>query len=355
MNRSDLLTILSHVKPSLTHKEFIPILSHYCFKDGEVFGFNDLIAIKTACPLNIEGAVKGSILQGLLDYSDGEDVEITQKKNKILIECGKGSSALPILPKKEFIFEFPEFDEDFSLVFGKEHLEAISVCLSTVSSDTSHPERMGVTVRLRDIPVFYSTDGKTITCVEIEVPVSDEPIDEDIILPLEFCQVLSDMSSEYEEQELRFNVKDGYVIASFGKDYMLFSRLVRGISPMDFEKVIAANLEGVDNDHFIEVPEALPRALSRSSFLIDPSERGRCELMIEDRTLKVLGSSEFGESLEEIPLDTDHPDIKIECYAGLLAKSLEQAESFALKERCTIIFGELHLAIVANLKPSVTK
>ena len=94
---------------------------------------------------------------------------------------------------------------------------------------------------------FYSTDGKVITNIEVFDTVAPKLFGKVIILPLEFCQMLAAAAKEYPNQRLRFSIQSGYVVAEFDEDCILFSRLVRGIDPLDFERIISEQLRSEEH------------------------------------------------------------------------------------------------------------
>lgn len=355
MKRDEFLSVLNHLKPALASKDYIPIIDCYCFAGGKVFAYDSLIGIRTKCDLPIEGAIKGNVLRGLVEYSEDGDVSVETKGNKIKISCGKSTSNLPVMPKEDFIFDFPRYQEDFSVDFSPEHLKAIRLCLNTVSLDSTHPERMGVTVSIGKFETdFYSTNGKAITHVRVGKGHDrfDDPIT--IILPLSFCKVVADLSSEYPDQRLDFCISDEknrFIVSRFGDDYEMFSQLVSGIDPVSFDKVIRSNLEGVEERHYSSVPPELTRILSRMSVIVDSSKSGRCSVEVKDGVLIVRGVSDFGNTEEQVELNGDPEDVTAYCYADLFAKSIDLAEEFVVKQKSLIIRSKDSMSIVANLKP----
>lgn len=356
MKRDEFLGILNHLKPALASKDYIPIIDCYCFSNGEVFAYDSLIAIKTKCDLPIEGAIKGNVLRGLIEYSEDGDVTVSQStnKNKITVRCGKSVSNLPISPKEDFVFEFPEYKEDFSIKFTSEHLKAIRLCLNTVSLDSTHPERMGVTISMNSDTNFYSTNGRAITHVKVPGALGNFSETKTIILPLSFCKVISDLSTEYPEQELDFCIEDEnkrFIVAKFGDDYSMFSQLVSGISPLDFDRVIQNNLSGITDDNYSSVPEELPRILARTSVLVDISNRGRCVVEVKGKDLIITGASEYGNTVESTELDGNPEEVTAYCYADLFAKSIELADEFVVRQKSLVVRSGDFMSIVANLKP----
>ena len=70
--REKLLGILELAKLGIDQREFIPILSHFCFSGRHVTAYNDFIGIRMTCKTNFACALQadtflkllGSVLKG---------------------------------------------------------------------------------------------------------------------------------------------------------------------------------------------------------------------------------------------------------------------------------------------------
>ena len=141
VNRENLLRVLNTVSPGLTPRELIEQSSTFCFKNGEVFTFNDEIACRMSSGLEkgFTGAVPAKPLKAILEKLVEDEIEITQEEGEVIL-AGKGRKAgvrmeAEILLPIDMV-EKPEKWQDLHENF----LEAISLVSQCVSKDESRTD-----------------------------------------------------------------------------------------------------------------------------------------------------------------------------------------------------------------------
>lgn len=347
MNREELLHKLDVARPGLSNRDFIPVLTHFCFTSGKsVLTYNDLIAIRVPCSAPIDGAVKGTLLLSLLGSIDAEDVTISQDDRHVNLKAGKSEMNLPYLPPSDFLFSFPRYDKHTPLPFDEARKKHLDRCLLTCGVDTSLAQYMGVTINVGQSMSMYSTNGRSVTAyrgdqgvsVENNHPITDRPI----ILPLEFCKVVSDVWSEFGDGQFWFDANLGFVVASFD-GCEVFSKL-SNVPPPDFEGVISQHMKGVQQP--VPIPKGFSNALHRAS-VIAATEHSRARMVIQSETMYITAQSSYGKVDDALTVK-GHPDITVDFDPSVVRMVLDDMESLYVVDKAIYITdGEVdHL--VAN-------
>ena len=139
MKKADLLEALEIVKPGLANKEQIEQSTSFAFMKNRVVTYNDEISISHPLKdLGIQGAVKADELYRLLNKLKGDEVEITENENEIVIESGRTKAGLVLeeeinLPLEEIgeKNEWHDLPEDFS--------KYVKLATGVCSRDMSRP------------------------------------------------------------------------------------------------------------------------------------------------------------------------------------------------------------------------
>jgi DNA polymerase III sliding clamp (beta) subunit (PCNA family) len=136
-NRKSIIEALSAVKPGLANSELIEQSKSFIFRGGNVFTYNDEVAISHPISLDIEGAIPSAELFALLSKTKDDDLgfelvdevlKITGKKFDVEIRCDT-KITLPIINvKPEVWFPLP-----------KNFLQAVKESLFTIGKDVTKP------------------------------------------------------------------------------------------------------------------------------------------------------------------------------------------------------------------------
>ena len=132
VNREEFLHRLETVQPGMSKREILEQSSCFCFKNGEVFTFNDETFCRTSSglPKDFEGAVPGEKLTAILRKLVEDDIDLDQEEGTFLIK-GKGTRrvrirmaneiALPI-DKIESPTKWAKLPDEFCEAIGLVHL-----------------------------------------------------------------------------------------------------------------------------------------------------------------------------------------------------------------------------------------
>lgn len=346
MNRKHLLDTLTNVRPALSTKEFIEVFTCFCFTGDSVFAYDDLIAIKAPIEVPIKGAVKGSMLLDMLRSLNGEEVELMQNGNSLQINSAGSELKLPMLGEESFFFR-PSALEGYawSIPIDDKLLRAFSKCLLSASSDSSNPERMGVTLTIGDDGrsqiTAYSTDGVSITSVIVGNAQGD--VSGKYVLPTDFCKAIVELSPVVEgEKWLAVSDIEHKVVASVG-DYSITSKLIDA-EPLDFVNTIKRFFDG--GGDFVAIPDTVGSALTRAELIVK-GNNSHCVLEADDRTLRIDARSTYGEVLDECSLSDHHSKVKVSINPYLVRRVLDNANQMQVNRNAVVLLGEEYVHLVA--------
>lgn len=243
-SRTELMKIVSLLRPALSTQDYIPALKHICFDAGNAVAYNDTSAISVAYDMTFKRLVPGDLLIRALGSLGGEKVAITydEKTSVLLLASGRSKLKLPTMPAADFPFEGMKTDVG-EVPLTKDMLRGIQLCLLSVGADPTHPAQMGVTLEINEKghAEFFSTDNFTISRYETTDKV-ELPGDSPIILPTFFCDQILTLGKAFPNAAAYLIIGVGALLVEFvEKEVVVASTLTKtvvDIEPMDFHKIM---------------------------------------------------------------------------------------------------------------------
>jgi len=339
MLRKDLLSDLNTISPGLANKDLIPALTHIWFTGTHVMTFNEQIAISATCKTDFVGAVPGDILIGLVSASKAKEVELKHEENVLQVKMGGSKLKLNMLEMEKFIFEMPApdpkyllFQPDKSRIF----LDAIRSCLRSTSTDTSAPERIGVTLipKGKELKLF-STDNATLS--HEVVMTAKEPKFFRVILSSIFCEQLIAIADKAEKVQVE--VHDDFSLATFDDRIALFGNLIQDADkPFDFQRILDNRIPANYTKN-VPIPSRMELALERALVITKSKiEEVDSEFSIKDGVLTIYSKSKtYGDITDRIKLEGDHPDVRIKVHCKYLKKDFSFFKSMFVTKDCWIM------------------
>lgn len=169
VNREELLNILNLVKGGLSAREFIEQSSCFVFQNGEVMTFNDEVACRMACPLDITGAVQSGPLLDVLAKVDDEELEVREnQESELEFRCKRKKFGLTKEAEVFLPIDRVELPEKW-LTLPKAFIESVALVNHCVSRDQSrflltcihiHPEYVEACDNMQAIRCFLETKLK---------------------------------------------------------------------------------------------------------------------------------------------------------------------------------------------------
>jgi len=355
VERQELLNILNLVKPGLSDKDIIPIFCHFCFDGEKVVAYNDVIGIQHPCDVDVEGAIRGSLLLSLLDKSTGSKADIKQKGDVgVELSVDVDKHKLPLLTPDHFLFKFPTTKPNRKVLLNESYVTAIERCLLSINETSSQAEQMGITLILGEDSVCFSTDAVSMTQYIVDAsPVKGSDVT--ILLPLEFCKSFLHLASELGvggDDDVVLLVGDDFAVVDFGGGRKIFTRLI-GSEPLDFLEVIDSNCGELDEGDFVPLPAGFKEALDKATLYYNSTINAKCQFTIAKNRLTISTRTDsFGEQTASLRLKGDHPDISIFLNPNLLYRAIDYATCLVFLSRCLVFRDDVSYQYMVATSPS---
>ncbi len=344
MNRSELLTKLKLLSPALSSKDLIPVLSHFCFLDGQVYAYDDLVAIVTPiedCP--IRGAVHGSALLDFLGASKASELEITMDKESVLIKAGRSKFSQPVIPASQFQFQIPSREASTTIEPDGKLMGWLAKAVPVMGLDPVHPWRMGLTIYDDgEQTLLYCSDNRTATRVKLSTRIEGVKM----LIPPKFCQLLIDLHKNAPVSKI--SVGSSWLSATFAGGTKLYSRVGAKPKLTDYEKIFESV---ADKAGSTDIPSSLSAALLRAHTIVKYAKKKFSSLSVKDGVMLLSTKSEHGSIKDRIALKT-HPDIQVNVSPDLVQRGLSFADKLRIVDQCLVLTGKRCTHIVGVVETS---
>lgn len=243
-----MLETLRFVRGAVSSKDLVPVLTHFCIKDGCVEGQDGRLVIRAPCP-EIEGVsavVPADKFLRAVDHCDG-DPTITITDNTMRLKRGKFSARLQLMNVEEYpaadVFD-PHSEGDsrsFSLI-----QKILGVMKDFVSKDASRPWSCSV----------FFKDGKAYATNNVILVRADIPWDAPPLVVPSFCV---EEIVRIGKPPVSISWGDNALRIGYGGGWWLQSRMVDGTWPSieHFDNIIDGS-EG-----FIDITGEMRTALEK--------------------------------------------------------------------------------------------
>lgn len=343
MLRTELLEKLELVAPGLSSIDLIPLLTHLWFKGDTVMGYNDQIAIQASYKTGLKCAVPGQTLISLLRNSDQKEVELELVDQTLHVKLKRSDFTLGILPSEDFIFEMPkanggELPVDFMRFRG-----AIECCMRSISTDTSIPDQLGITLIIEGDNInLYSTNNSTIS--HAKVPLNGKaPFKERVVLSAPFCKEMLELTKTVVGT---IYIADDHSLMTRGS-VSLFGRLIEVDKPIPFAKVLKHHLPDDHRKKAVEMPDRLAMMLTRAMVITDsPTEQTKTLFTVKDGSMTLLSESGKGKVKDVVKVE-GHPDVSVKLEPKLLSLGLADFDNFLVTDQCAIMSRGTRIYMVA--------
>ena len=333
MERDKLLSKLNLARPCLSTQDIVPILSHFCFREGGIIAFNGIQAIDIDYENDLECALPGELLIKLLGSYSSDKITIKKKGKEVAVKAGKSNAKLASLSEDDYIFEAPDMDEGVSFSLTEDFLTGLRKTLISVSKNSLQRSQYGITFTSDKSGAYmYSTDNFRISKYSLEKPVAKKEKIK-VLLPEAFCQLLLDITKETSYDDVEVVIGDDYICAVFEEEGIyVYSKLLLDVDFLNFDDILD-NYYSNEEDDFQEVPEAFITAIERTALLTAKESEQIVQLDSEDDILQVSANSAFGEIREDITFDEDVAEkcLSFGMDANLLLGAIKSVDEMMLR------------------------
>lgn len=336
MEREALLKTLKIAEPALATKDLVEELTHFWFDSEKLLAYNDVIGIELPFASNFKGGVRGNLLIGFLDKSNGKDVdlEVSEDGKELQIKCGAGRMKLAMLGIERRIFSMPKVASK-AIKLEPVLLSGIAKVMVSVGQDTSIPDQLGITF-IPDGKNFdlYTTDAKTICWLSMNPP---EGWDRRAVVPSTFCDQLLRLAKN---ESMYLYLTQETIVSELGNGIWLFSRLIEPARPLDFDAVLNSLLSKGYSKKFVKVPERMKQAIERAGVITDNQPGTSIEFGFNDAKLYLHAKTIYGEINDSLLLDPPHDKIDGLLDADLVKRGLELCNQMQLNSQALIMAGD---------------
>lgn len=325
IKKDDFLKVLHKVQGIVDKKNTMPILGNILLiaKEGKINVMaTDLeIAIKDSVKADVitEGSVtiNAKKLYEIVKEFRKDEIEITEKENKVTLKSQKSKFNILGLPSNDFP-SFPEIDENGFSNIDKEKLKnMIQKTEFSVSTDETRYNINGFLLESDKNNVkIVTTDGHRLALISEDSKDMPE-VEKSVILPRKGVMELKKLLEENEEEETQFEINDKSVTVKKG-DAVINIRLIDGEFP-DYNQVIPK-----DNDkEVVANREELLGSLKRVSLLSSDKVRGVKFNLTKDNLLLTSSSPDIGDAREETAVKYNDTDLETAFNAKYFIDVLE--------------------------------
>jgi len=337
MNRAELVKTLELVKPALAVTNMIPIFQCFTFTGRFVSAYNDTIAILGPADTEESFGIHGNTLLGLLSNSQAETLSLSLEHDTAILKLGKTVSKLPFQPEENFLFKEPNDDWEFKIQITESFIEALKLCLKTVSSDTTQAALLGITL---ENDLMYSCNGDCLTRVKLKNKVKSR-----VLMQTAFCEAVVKLWSSLTMTGgfLRFNTE--WVYADLGA-WVVYGRILEISEPIDFVRLIKSTIKDKLPPCY-PFPDGFSEALSRARVLADP-ESQKTIVTITKGKMTLVTETHMGEIKDDFKLE-GHLDVVANINASHLQKALDSCIGMAFLEKCVVLEAPDVFKLVSNM------
>lgn len=328
MERSKVVDVLKKVEPGLAVKDLIPVFSCFCFSQGTVLAYNDVVALEHPLDSPIRGAVRGKVILDWLAASRAKDLKVEQEDSTVTIRAGRAKLDIPALPEADFLFKWPKQKGFSEIDLDSAFLEGLRKAMISMGTDPTHPWRLGVTVAFwgegkKCGVLFYSSDNKSATRVNVPLK-EDGPSDLVVILPPRLCELLVTLGRTDSPRKLLVTSK--WVECQFKSGLRLFSKTMSNADVSTFETIFGG-AKGKAKSRLISLPKGLDRCLERAQVVLPFAAEPFSRVVIDGGKLVISTRSSAGDVRDALNIE-DHEDCDVMLSPELVRRALPHAEKF---------------------------
>jgi DNA polymerase III sliding clamp (beta) subunit (PCNA family) len=336
MKRLELLAALKQAEPALSSRDLIPCFACYLFRNGTVEGYNDVVAIRSACDTGITGGVNGKTLLSWLSASHAKDVSFKQDDDTLTVKAGRARLRQPFYQQDDFVFDWPKVKKSdlITLPMDEAFLNALRSAAISASEDQNHPWRLGVTlVAEGKWAAFYSSDAYSLTRSTFDLAESIHKQHREVLLPPKFVDLVLTAG---EGGTLLFTYGEEWVMARYeGTD--IFSKTPQEVDGKRYKKTLDGSIK--DTHKAVDLPSGLQPALSRAVVVAGSKSHDEfTTFKVADGRLRLSTCTVRGDAKDVMRLA--HKDVSVHCDAQFLLRALPHAAEVSFNQRCIVLKGE---------------
>jgi hypothetical protein len=156
---------------ALDSSDVIQVLSHFCFRSGSFYAYDDRTAVVVRKDIGLRCAIRGDQLLALLKPIKGE-VDITQNGDTVTITAGRRKASLATLPESSFLLndDFAYTDDSHEIQLTDQMLDGMVLACEGVSKRPLNANWSGVNLVEENDGGYFnicSTDNMTLATIPV--------------------------------------------------------------------------------------------------------------------------------------------------------------------------------------------
>ena len=339
MNRAELVNTLDLLRPALASDNTVPIFQCFVFAGDKIYAYNDSLGIvgPSGKGFPTQAAFHGATFYGLLSSSSAEDVSFKLDGDQAVFTLGKTVSKLPFHDQSQFIFEVPEDSWEFELNCNAGFVEALGICLDTVSKDSTQAALNGVTIAGNHM---FSCDGDALTQIGITDIGKNRAM-----LQTEFCNTVLNLCNVFDFDHGVISISSDWMRFQC-EDWSVYGRVLQIADPIDFAGEVKKTLKGKKVE-YKSLPDGFKGTLVRARVLADPESK-KTRLTVKNNILEVFTETHMGEVKDEMPFT--HADVVADVNAAYLQRALKYCDQVAIFDNCVLFRRDPKLVqLISNM------
>lgn len=345
--QKDLTKSIGESQKAVDNKSTMDILRNLYLKtfgdSVKIIGYNLEISIESIFKANIyeegEFLVDSKLFGDIIRKLPSSEIELSILEDNLHIKC-EGSHFTIRCEKTDDFPKIPSINEgDFAELDQNEFKQSIKETVFCTSQDATKPVLMGELLEIKNNTInLVALDGYRLA--KSSHYLSKEIEDKSLIVPSRTLQdlyyLLNNFSSNTEN--LKFACNKKFAIFTIGNT-TITSRLIEG-SFINYNNLLSNNY----NSLVIANRKSLIQCIERASILSsDKNNLIRCSIL-EDNTLNISSSTDYGDCDENININLQGDSLKIAFNAKYLLEALKVMES-----------ENISLEFTTNINPCIIK
>lgn len=349
VKRIDLVAKLETVAPALAGNDIVQIMTHFWFTGKSLQAWNGHVSISVPLETDFACAVPGDTLLSLVKGTAAKDLEFECTDDELLVRGGKTTKfKLPTLPADMFNFKMPKAEVAPITAKTPAFLKGMSLCMRSVSLDTSDPNYLGITmIPGQDHVAMFASEGTTMSRAEIAFK-GKVPFDR-VVIPSLFCKELLSLAKSDKVLHLELLKDRCLYVAPNGT--RMFGTPVHVDKPKSFAPIFDDFHPAANDKKLVALAgPRLSRILDRACIVAAGEAKVvKTKVWVKDCRANFETESRLGRVNDHMELEKGHADVMIEVSAKAMRAGCEDFDKLLITKRCVVMAnGAAHYLIAGR-------
>lgn len=348
-NREEFKGMLDVAKLAIDQRDFIPILSHFCFTGRDLIAYNDLIGVRVPCKSNFICALQATTLLRLVNSTQAAEISIGFTGDTAYLKTGKAGKGmrarLPYIGEEGFFFKWPSVKkmESYKLTEGqaKSFIRGLRLCLTSVGEQNI--TQMGVVINGTPTKTLLnSTNNKAISRYSMKLKL---PCFKNAILPESFCKAVIKAGDTYGLEGVTVRYAKEFAIIEFGDACSVYTKMLPNKDPLDFQKVIRAHLPSDYKARVRKFDKELEESFHRALIILSNELTKTVDVHVDANVVTVGARSSLGKLKSSAVFSHGLGKFSFRVDAEFAMQAIENTDHVFFSEKAIIFFkgGYMHM------------